>query len=71
MTSGAPDIDRLLGEYLDLRGEPGSDQLALLEAALYLEETFAIALTDADISPGVMGTRELMARLVSTRRGGA
>jgi hypothetical protein len=71
MTPDRPDVAERLGEYLELRGEPGRDELAMLEAALFLEESFSIRLDDADISPDAMGTRALMERLVAAKLGGA
>jgi hypothetical protein len=65
-----PDIGEQLREYAQLRGEPGSDELSLLEAAMFLEETFEILLSDAEIAPGTLGTFALMEQLIAEKRGG-
>lgn len=64
-------IRERLAEYAALGREPGRDELALLEAALFLEESFPIRISDAEISEENLGTLELMERLVVAKLGGA
>jgi hypothetical protein len=71
MTPDRCDITGRLEEYARLRPEPGHDELSLLEAALFLEESFSIRLSDAEISPQALGTFALMERLVAEKLGGA
>jgi hypothetical protein len=65
------DIEERLEEYAWLCRDPGRDELALLEAALFLEESFHILLTDEEISPESLGSLALMKQLVAEKRGGA
>lgn len=65
------DIEERLEEYARLGREPGRDELSLLEAAMFLEESFPIRLSDAEISTDTLGTLALMARLVAAKLGGA
>jgi hypothetical protein len=65
------DIQEKLEEFAGLYREPGRDELALLEAALFLEESFHILLTDAEISPETLGTLPLMRQLVAAKLSGA
>jgi hypothetical protein len=71
MTSDRPDITGRLEEYSRLGREPGRNELFLLEAAMFLEESFHIHLSDAEISPESIGTFALMERLVAEKLGGA
>jgi hypothetical protein len=70
VTLGRPEISARLQEYAQLRGEPGGNELSLLEAALFLEESFDIEIKDAEISPGTLGSFALMEQLVTQKLGG-
>ena len=71
VTPDRHDIEERLEEYARLCREPGRDELLLLEAALFLEESFHIHLSDAEISPDTLGTFALMERLVAAKLGGS
>jgi hypothetical protein len=64
------DIQERLSEFAELCPDPGRDELTLLEAALFLEESFPLRLTDEEISPETLGTPALMKRLVAGKLGG-
>ena len=71
VTPDRPDIAGRLEEYARLGREPGRDELSLLEAAMFLEESFHIRLSDPEISPDSIGTFALLERLVAMKLGGA
>ena len=71
MTLHRDEIRERLAEYARLGREPGRDELALIEAALFLEEAFPISIGDAEISEENLGTLALMERLVVAKLGGA
>jgi acyl carrier protein len=71
MRTGRVQVDELLREYEALGREPGVDELSLLEAALFLEESFGIRLRDEDMTAEAMGTIARMRELVSAKLGGA
>ncbi len=58
-----------LDEYLGLHPEPGRDELSLLETALFVEEAFGIRLSDDEIVPAVLGSRESLMDLISRKAG--
>lgn len=64
-----PQIDQRLDEYRRIRPDPGADPAALAEAALFLEDVFALRLTDEDISEQRLGSFERMRELVYSRLG--
>jgi hypothetical protein len=66
---GRPEIAERLAELTALGREPGGDELALLETALFLEEVFGIRLCDAEIASGTLGTFELIERFVAAKLG--
>jgi hypothetical protein len=63
-------IDALLEEYSRIRPEPGRDELTLLETALFIEETFAIVLSDKELDTGTIGTFDAIRSLIIARRSG-
>jgi acyl carrier protein len=71
VTTERHEIRERLAEYALLGREPGRDGLALLEAVLFLEESFPIRISDAEITEEHLGTIELMERLVVAKLGGA
>ncbi len=71
MSAGRVQVDEILREYAGLGREPGADELSLLEAALFLEESFAVRLRDEDITPEAMGTIARMRELVAAKLRGA
>lgn len=60
-------IDRRLEELGPPRGPGGDEALALLELAIFVEESFGIALSDEDIAPEALGSAEAIRRLVLER----
>jgi hypothetical protein len=71
VTPDRHEIAERLQEYAQIGREPGRDELSLLEAAMFLEESFHIRLTDAEIGPDTLGTFALMERLVAAKLGSA
>ena len=71
VTTQRHEIRERLAEYAALGRDPGRDELALLEAAMFLEESFPIRISDAEISEENLGTLELMERMVVAKLGGA
>jgi acyl carrier protein len=68
--TGRPDIAERLREYATLGRGPGGDELVLLELALFLEETFGIRLSDAEIAVGTLGSLERVERFVAAKLDG-
>ena len=62
-------IEARLEEYQALRPDPGRDELAILEAALFLEEAFGIHVTDAEISRDALGSFGSLRRLLDSKLG--
>lgn len=69
MNLGMADIEARLEEYRRLRPDPGRDELALLETALFVEEALGIRLCDEEIVAGNLGSFESIRRFVATRQG--
>lgn len=59
------DIDSILEDYMVSRDRSGDPELEAVSAALFLEETFGITLSDADIDLSVLGTHLGMRSLVA------
>lgn len=59
------DIDSILEDYMVSHDRSGDPELDAVAAALFLEETFGITLSDADIDPSVLGTQVSMRSLVA------
>jgi hypothetical protein len=62
-------IEEILDEYLAYMPRPAQDDAAVLETALFLEQAFDLTLTDAEMSPAALGTREAMRALVLSKQG--
>ena len=60
-------IDRRLREMGPPRGPAEDRDLALIELAMFVEETFGLALADEDIAPETLGSAEAIRRLVLDR----
>ena len=69
MNLGTADIEARLEEYRRIRPDPGRDELALLETALFVEEALGIRLHDDEIVAGNLGSFESIRRFVATRQG--
>jgi hypothetical protein len=65
---GMADIESRLEEYRRVRPDPGRDELALLETALFVEEALGIRLRDDEIVVGNLGTFGSIRRFVATRQ---
>ena len=57
-------VKERLEEYARIRQDAGADEVALAEAALYLEEAFDILLSDEDIRQENLGSHADMERFV-------
>ena len=62
--------DRRLSDFLASRVAPSDEELEQIEAALYLEETFHISLSDEEISPDTVGSPESIRRFLHKKLGG-
>jgi len=62
------DMEARLEEYRRLRGAAAADPLAVLEAALFLEEATGIVLREDEIAPENLGSGPAMKRFVAARR---
>lgn len=54
----------LLADFLSRPTRTDDTDLSLIEAALFVEQTFGIQLSDGDISSEALGSREALERLV-------
>lgn len=61
-------VEQVLGELDELRDPNADPELEAVKAAILLEDSLGITLTDADIDPAVLGDRSSVARLVEHRR---
>ena len=52
---GIDRIEQVLADFEALRDPDGEPELEAVEAALMLEDTCGVRLTDADIDPSVLG----------------
>jgi len=56
--------ETLLTDFFDLRSHSGDPELAIIEAALFVEQTFGVCLPDDQISAMTLGTSDTIRRLV-------
>jgi acyl carrier protein len=63
------DIRQRVGELSACRADPGDDPVALVEAALFVEEVFGLRLTDDDMTPERLGTMAAITATVIERMG--
>jgi hypothetical protein len=61
------ELEALLADYFSLPARSVDPDLAVIEAALFVEQTFGIELGDDDISAGTLGTPEAIRRLIADR----
>lgn len=61
------DVKQRIAELAAIRPDPGDDEVALVEAALFVEEVFGLRLTDEDMTAERLGTRNAMEQLVLQR----
>ena len=64
------EVALLLSDFAALASHPRDPELALAEAALFVEQTFGIALSEADISAENLESAAAMERFVLARIGG-
>jgi hypothetical protein len=57
----------LLDDYGRLPSRPGDPLLAVVEAALFIESTFGLSLSDDQICPEILGSPEAIRRFVLER----
>jgi hypothetical protein len=66
---GARETRRILEEWLDTIDDELDPPLQAVSTALFLEETFGIVLTDAEIDFAVIGTLSGMLSVLARHRG--
>jgi hypothetical protein len=64
-------IEAVLDEYLAYHPFPAQDDLIRVETALFIEEAFGITLTDAEMGPETLGSRDTLRALLLSRTGKA
>jgi hypothetical protein len=64
------ELEILLTDYSALATRSDDPELVAIGAALFIEQTFGIALSDSDISAENLGAPESVRRFVLERRGG-
>jgi hypothetical protein len=65
---GTAEWESRLSEYSWLRADAGGNELALLEAALFVEEATGILIRDDEIIPENLGSIQAIRRFVAARR---
>ena len=60
-------VEEMLADHARLQDATGDPELDALRAAIFLEDTFGIVLTDAEIDPDLLGTAEGMRELLARR----
>lgn len=61
------EVRKRIAELAGLRPAPAADPVALVEAALFIEDVFGLRLTDADMTAERLGSFEAMEQLVLER----
>lgn len=64
------ELEVLLADFRDRPSRAEDPELAAAEAALFVELTFGLRLTDADITAERLGSTEALRRLLLDRMGG-
>lgn len=62
-------VDRVLAEYAASPPRTGDAELDAIAAALFVEDVFAIAVRDDEISDGALGTPRAVETFVRSRLG--
>ena len=65
----AEEVRKRIAEYAGMRPAPGSDDVAQVEAAMFIENVFGIALTDDDMNETTLGTHDAIEAFVLTKLG--
>jgi acyl carrier protein len=63
------EIESRLREYDDIETRGADSQLALLQAAIFLEEAFGVTIEDAEIRADTLGTKEARLLYISKKAG--
>ncbi len=63
-------VEQVLFELEELRDPTGDPELEAVKAAILLEDSLGITLTDDDIDPSLLADPSSVAQLVARRRGG-
>ena len=63
------EVKERIEEYHRIRRKSGSDGAALAETALFVEEVFAVVLTDQEICPENLGSIAAMEQFVLNKLG--
>ncbi len=63
-------VEQVLRELEELRDAKGDPELEAVKAAILLEDSLGITLTDDDIDPSLLADPSSVAQLVARRRGG-
>jgi hypothetical protein len=66
---GRDRVTEVLRELVDLRDPTGDPELEAVKAAILLEDSLGITLTDDDIGPALLGDHLMLAELVERRTG--
>jgi len=61
------ELELLLADFFCLPARSDDPELSVIEAALFVEQTFGLELLDDDISTVTLGTPEAIKRLVLDR----
>jgi hypothetical protein len=63
----ADEVRKRIAELAGIRPAPAADPVALVEAALFVEDVFGLRLTDDDMTAERLGSFETMEQLVLER----
>ena len=63
-------VEQVLRELEELRDPTGDPELEAVKAAILLEDSLGMTLTDGDIGPGLLGDPSAVAQLVARLQGG-
>jgi hypothetical protein len=61
------ELELLLADYFSLPARSADPELAVIEAALFIEQTFGINLGDDEITMDTLGTPDAIRRLVAAK----
>ena len=64
------EVEQILRELDELRDPGGDPELEAVKAAILLEDSLGITLTDDEIDPSVLGPTSSVAEVVRRRTGG-
>jgi hypothetical protein len=64
-------VEQILHDYAALRRGDTDPELDAVRAAILIEDVFGVTLSDAEISPALLGDASAVAALVARLRGAA